>query len=278
MISALKKYYENCGISALRFNCKHFKECRAECDEKSKFTTAREPYIGKYYGKKGIPKLLFLSLDSGDEEGNPELKTIQAMREGALKLKPEQIPKGRHWYITHQFAWILFDEFNKNSDSNLDIGHTDEKMHFYPKNEIYKIMPYFAHTNSAKCCMNKQHSKQANKILFANCRGYIPKEIKIFDPHILVTQGDYAKKVIEEAIRNGIFSLKNPRNFRKANKKKPDVMIIEIRNNKPVEWIHHYHPRSFGHFYPKNYHKFRAYGKKAVQFLAKNYPELKSPK
>jgi hypothetical protein len=273
MISSLKKYYESCGISALGFSCMHYDECRAECDQISKFTTAREPYIGSHYGKKGIPKLLFLSLDSGDEGEDPELKTIHALRKGNLNLKPKEIPKGRHWYITHQFAWVIFDEFNKQTNSKLDIGHTDEKMHFYPENEIYKIMPYFAHTNSAKCCMNKPQAKQANKKLFTNCRGYIPKELELFKPHILVTQGDFARKVVEEAIVKEIFSLIKPRKIHKTNKKWPDIMIIEINKNKPLHWIHHYHPRS-GHFFPKNYYNYRTYAKKAVHFIAKYYPEL----
>jgi len=271
------RYYEKCGISALGFKCKHFKECRSECEDKSKFTKAREPYIGKYYGKKGIPKLLFLSLDSGDEKMNPKLKTIQALREGNLNLKPKEIPKGRHWYKTHQFAWVFFDELNRLSKSRWDVGNTNRKLFFEPATEIYKIMPYFAHTNSAKCCMNNAHAKQANKTLFVNCRGYIPEEIKIFNPNILVTQGNFARIVIEGAVKNNEFSLVKTRNISKANIHKSDFNIIEIKVNKPALWIHHYHPSNYGTFFKKIYNKYRVYARGAAQFIVKNYPELTGP-
>ena len=277
MIRALKKYYEKCGISALGFKCKHYKECRSECEDKSKFTKAREPYIGKYYGKKGIPKLLFLSLDSGDEKKNPKRKTIEALREGNLKLKPKEIPRGRHWYKTHQFAWVIFDELNQRTELGWDIGNTNSKLFFEPATEIYKIMHYFAHTNSVKCSMNNAHAKQANKRLFVNCRGYILEEIKIFNPHILVTQGNFARIAIEEAVKNKKFSVIKKKNISKANPNKPDFITIEIKGDKPALWIHHYHPNNYGTFFKKIYNKYRVYAKEAAQFIVKNYPELIRP-
>ena len=156
------RYYEKVGISALGFKCKHYRECRSECEDKSKFTKAREPYIGEYYGKKGIPKLLFLSLDSGDEVPCPQCKTIKALREANLIWEPEGRLKTKHWYRTHQFAWAVFNGLNKVSLSKWDIGKVNARMHFDPVKEIHKIKAYFAHTNSAKCCMNNIHAKQAS--------------------------------------------------------------------------------------------------------------------
>jgi hypothetical protein len=274
MIAALRKYYDKCGISALNFNCKHLRECRSECEDRNKFTTAREPYIGKYYGKKGLPKLLFLSLDSGDENKDPKTKTIEAMRRGNHRLSPQEMPKQRHWYKTHQFAWVIFDEIIKLSKWTMDIGKTDSRLFFEPETEIYKIMPFFSHTNSAKCCMNNEHAKQANRILFSNCREYIHEEIRIFDPHILVTQGNYAKMAIENAIKLGRFSLKNERNVSMANKKMPDFRIIEVNTKRPAVWIHHYHPSNYGIFNTKVYPKYRDYTKAAARFVADKYPEL----
>jgi len=274
MIKALMSYYDRVGISALGFNCKHLKECMSVCQNKKKFTTAREPYIGSYYGKKGLPKLLFLSLDSGDENKDPKTKTIEAMREGNLRLSPQDMPKQRHWYKTHQFAWVIFDEIKKLSKWTMDIGKTDSRLLFEPETEIYKIMPFFAHTNSAKCCMNIDHAKQANRILFDNCREYVAGEIRIFDPHILVTQGNYAKMAIENAIKKEVFSLKNERNISMANKKQSDFRIIEVNTKRPALWIHHYHPSNYGVFNNKVYPNYRNYAKAAARFIANNYPEL----
>jgi hypothetical protein len=276
MIKALMSYYDRVGISALGFNCKHLKECMSVCQNKKKFTTAREPYIGEYYSKRGLPKLLFLSLDSGDENKDPKTKTIQAMREGNLHLSLQEFrkKKQRHWYKTHQFAWIIFDEVNRLSKSTIDIGKTNSKLFFEPESEIYKIMPYFAHTNSAKCCMNIDHAKQANRMLFDNCREYIAGEIKILDPHILVTQGNYAKIAIENAIKKKLLVLKEKRNVPITNQKKPDLSIIEVNNKRPALWIHHYHPSNYGVFNTKVYPNYRNYAKAAARFIADNYPEL----
>lgn len=204
----LRKYYKKEGISALNFNCKFYENCRSNCENKRKFVKAREPYIGPKYGKKKIPRLLFLSLDPGWSPILSKKRTIQYMRKSHLAFHRSEIPKGRHWYVTHQFTWIILDEFSKNSDSKLDIGLTNKLIHFDPKREIHKIMPYFAHTNSAKCCENNENSKLANKSMFKNCRAFIPGEVKIFDPHILVTQGQYAQRAIEEAINKGSFTVK----------------------------------------------------------------------
>lgn len=272
-IDRLKKYYKKCGISALKFNCKHYKDCRSKCENISKFTTAREPYIGEYYGKKGIPRLLFLSLDSGDADKDPKDRTIHAMRKGCMNLTPDEIVKPRHWYRTNQFAWVIFDELNKLSKSKWDIGHVNKKMDFDPKEQIHKIKPYFAHTNSAKCCMNNIHAKQANKRLFDNCRDYIPDEIRIFNPHIIITQGLMARKAIGESTINGTFTVKKQRNISKASGKLHDLMIIEINGNTPALWIHHYHPSNYGTFV-KNFDKYRAYAKEAAKFIKNNCPEL----
>lgn len=265
------RYYKKVGISAVGFKCKYYKECRSECEDTSKFTTAREPYIGKHYSKKGVPRLLFLSLDSGDEVTDPQSKTIKALRERSWVPKNKEKPK--HWYKTHQFACVIFDELNKISQSKWDSGNVDKNMDFHPVQEIEKIKSFFAHTNSAKCCMNNKHAKQASKTLFNNCRSYIPEELKIFDPHILVTQGNFARETVEAAVGEGIFSLKKRRNISKASKKH-DFMIIEIKRNKPALWIHHYHPGNWGTFLKKIYPRYRNYAKETAQFIAKNYPEF----
>jgi uracil-DNA glycosylase len=122
--------------------------------------------------------------------------------------------------------------------------------------------------------MNNNHAKQASRILFDNCREYISEEIKIFDPHILVTQGQSAAKAIEHAIINKVFSLKYEKNVSKANLKKPDFKIIEVNTKGPALWIHHYHPSNYGVFNKKVYPKYRDYAKGAAQFIAKHYSEL----
>jgi hypothetical protein len=195
------------------------------------------------------------------------------MRRGNLRFRPKGMPKVRHWYKTHQFAWMVFDELNRHSNLSWKIGQTNKKMFFEPESDIYKIMPFFAHTNSAKCCMNNKRSKVADKELFTNCREYIPDEIKIFSPHILVTQGAYARKAIDHGIKNGSFSKISSKNISKASSTNHDLMVVDINYGKPTLWIHHYHPNNYGTF-AKNYKNYRVYAKQAAKFIGKNYPEL----
>jgi hypothetical protein len=280
MLKKLKGYYDRVGISALAFRCKHYEECKSACEDQSKFTTAREPYIGKFYGKRGLPKLLFLSLDPGDSDGegndkrSRESRTIEGMRKGNLLLSIKEMPKQRHWYKTHQFAWLCFDELRKIANLNLDIGNTDSKTFFKTQTDIDKIKHYFAHTNSVKCCVNNLGSKQANRTLFDNCREYIPPELRIVNPQILVTQGKAAQSVIKQAIKEKIFSLKNERDSAKANRMKLDLQIIEIIPNRPALWIHHYHPSNYGAFNRMVYRNYRNYAKAAIRFVSDKYPEL----
>jgi len=69
MLEQLKNYYKSNGISALNFNCKHQEICRGSCSD---FTTAKEAFVGPEYEKGSIPRLLFLSLDSGSEGKDPQ--------------------------------------------------------------------------------------------------------------------------------------------------------------------------------------------------------------
>jgi len=265
-LAQLKAFYKNEGISAVDFNCKFYQNCRSHCENKRKFAKAREPYIGSKYGKGKIPRLLFLSLDPGESSRYSKKRTIEHMKKGNLNFHPSDIPKGRHWYVTHQFTWIVLDEFRKHSNVKLDIGCTNEKLYFDPPEEIYKIMPYFAHTNSAKCCENNKNSKQANRNLFKNCRSFIADEIKIFNPNIIVTQGKLAQAAIEEAIHTRAFVSKRKNNISKASIIKPDFMVLEINENVPALWIHHYHPNNYGTF-KKNRDKFGRYAREAAKFL-----------
>ena len=219
---------------------------------------------------------MFLSLDSGDADKKEDLqsRTIEAMRIGNLRFTLQEMPKQKHWYKTHQFAWVIFDEINKISNYRFDVGSTDAKLFFNTKADIDTIKPYFAHTNSAKCCMNNKHAEQASRILFENCREYIPEEIKIFDPHILVTQGNYARTAIEDAIKKKFFSMKKEKNLSMANRKKPNLRIVEITLNRSALWIHHYHPSNYGVFNTKVYPKYREHAKNAARFIADNYQEL----
>ena len=157
MLSSLAAYYGAKGIAPEDFRCHHVAECSAESP---RFTTAKASFVGTEYEKGNGPRLLFLSLDSGSAEVDPRRKTIEAVRYRELRENVAALHKNKHWYRTHELAWVLL-------------------RHFHPRLTIDTTSPYFAHVNSAKCCQNKHQRGKANRTLFANCRGFIPGELAI---------------------------------------------------------------------------------------------------
>lgn len=240
LFARLHDYYDENRIGAERFDCRHAKECQGTC---STFSKAKEAYVGDRYGADGLPRLVFLSLDSGDggEQWHANLeeaaraRTLEALQahENGLDIVAwaESHPRYRnhHWYQTHELALALLDKVR----GALEIG---------------SIHRYFAHTNSAKCSLNKKGRSQADRRLFQNCRPYIPSELRILAPDILVTQGRWAKVAVSKGFPGALKPLARARevaadagNYRTISL--PDREII---------WFHTYHPRFGGYWRQKD--------------------------
>ena len=269
MIKELQRFYDENKISPLNFNCKYYNSCISGAVNRKKFTRGHGIWVGKEYEKGEVPKLLFLSLDSGSAELDPNKRTMEAAREWNLKWLPGKGDKPRHWYRTQQFAWHMFNEFNNTFSTTLDIGNVDENYDFKPLIEIHKIKPYYAAANSAKCCMNNERRSQADSILFKNCSEYILRELAILHPDILVTQGKYARMVAEKM---QIKKILHKENISGASRREDDFHIVQINNDKIIVWIHHYHPNNYGTFW-KNRNKYELYAQKAASFIKHYYGE-----
>ena len=267
MIEKLKKYYVDNEIYPLNFNCKHYNSCISKAENREKFTKGHGIWVGPEYEKGRVPKLLFLSLDSGSAEPDPKKRTMEAAEEWNLKWLPGKGDKAKHWYRTQQFAWHVFNEFNNTFNTALDIGNVDENYDFKPVTQIHKIKPFYSATNSAKCCMNNELRSQADSILFENCREYILGELSILAPDILVTQGKYARMVAETINRIKVLHKKN---ISGASAKEEDYHVIQLVNGKPLIWIHHYHPNNYGTFW-KNREKYKVYAQKAAGSIKEYY-------
>ena len=241
MLTKLENYYRECGILSTDFRC----ECRATCQSGlpltppnaerenvaqwwNTFTEARSAYVGDRYGEV-VPRLLFVSLDprsalkSDDPDYNfvaPETRTPLGVRVGmerVMGLLSDGIDSSRRPRLggTNALAERILQEF----PTALKGGH---------------VMRVYAHTNAAKCCMNKEGGKEADRILFKNCRSYLRGEINILSPDIIVTQGGKAKRAVAHAFRGDAIK---------------EVCIrawtIECDERK-MFWWHTYHPSSFG--------------------------------
>ncbi|MDE2740273.1 MAG: hypothetical protein OXI58_01675 [Gemmatimonadota bacterium] len=223
MIQELKNYYYANGISAFGFRCHFANSCRLFCDN---FVEAKEAYVGSEYDKqKGtLPRVLFLSSDPGGGDPNPQTRTMEAVRRSEEECDPESLPKNGHWHHTHKLAWILLKKFNPNL-------------------QFKDICPYFAHTNSAKCCEDYNQRAQSADRLFENCRGYIPREIQILDPDILITQGDSAKWAVEYGFSQSTTLIEIDSASDHCN-----YHLIQM-NGKEVLWFASYHPNNPGGLY-----------------------------
>ena len=78
MLAELRQYYEANGISALKFSCPHYENCSQDCP---KFTKAKEAFVSTGYEDHTLPRVLFLSLDSGDADPKAKNKTLENIRE-----------------------------------------------------------------------------------------------------------------------------------------------------------------------------------------------------
>ena len=214
MFQRLYRYYEDNGILSTSFTCPCKEQCRGDSQ---KFTGPKSAFVSTGYENKssGLPRLLFLSLDSGDGDKDDKKRLPEALRHQEEERNVLALHKGKHWYRTHELAWYIFKRFDPC------IGLEDAKNHF-------------AHANSAKCCMNKPGRKKANSILFRNCQKYLLGELEILCPDIIVTQGAEAKKAVE--------SFYEPL-------ERIDEYASTIRMDfRKVFWLHTYHPAGYGKF------------------------------
>ena len=171
MLRRLTAFYESHGISPVNFHCPSRSECAAGSPD---FTEAKMSSVPPRYGMPGLPRLLFLSLDSGSGSSDPRERTAEAVRQWNVECDVAALPRNKHWYRTHELAFELLRQFK-------------------PDLTVPETRLCFAHVNSAKCCQNKSGRKRADSILFENCRRFIPAELGLLGPDVVVTQGGRRK-------------------------------------------------------------------------------------
>ena len=113
ILTRLAAYYEVKGIAPNDFpdfRCRHKKACSAGSLQ---FTTTKASFVGPEYAKGNGPRLLFLSLDSGSAETDWRRRTIEAVQHDELREDVGALHKGKHWYLTHELAWVLLRHFHR---------------------------------------------------------------------------------------------------------------------------------------------------------------------
>lgn len=215
MLSELRDFYEKNGILSTKFTCRYKQQCAANCRE---FTGPKSAFVSTGYERGDLPRLLFLSLDSGSGEKIDECRLPVAVRQQEeIDRVFSNLHKGKHWYRTHELAWHILKRFD-------------------PTITLDEIRGYFAHANAAKCCMNNPQNKKANATLFRNCQGYIGEELAILRPQIIVTQGNEARAAIASV---------RPNLLRRIDEFASEIEI----DSQKMFWLHTYHPRNWGSFH-----------------------------
>ena len=212
MFGQLEAYYRDEGILSTSFTCPFQCVCSGG---REAFTGPKSAFVSSGYERGDLPRLLFLSLDSGSGEESAEARLPTAVRAELEQANDIPNPKGLHWYRTYELAWYILKQFRPL------------------KRE--QVNQYFAHANSAKCCQNKRGRSQADPKLFKNCRGYLAGELRVLRPDIVVTQGDWAKSGMNSIVE--------------IQERIDKFACIARFDGRAVFWLHTYHPCRFSDFY-----------------------------
>jgi hypothetical protein len=177
MIDLLTAYYDEAGILSTNFHCPYYEQCVIGSVNLIKGKAA---FIGTDYESHSLPRILFVSLDPGSDSSFelPENRTPEGVRAVESKQNWQSFNPLLHWHATHKFAVLIAQIFQPS------ITYRDA-------NRI------FAHTNSAKCCAVKKGNDMSPAVLYKNCRSFLPQELKLLDPDIIIGQGGNAQKAIE---------------------------------------------------------------------------------
>ena len=244
LVDDVQRYYQEARISPTDFHCLHEDECRVGC---AHFTQAREPYVGREYERGAHPRLLFLSLDPGSiEDADPDKRTTRWLQqvegEGFLRDPSQWWRNGRHvdrhWMYTYKLAFDLLQPLVPELAVVPDVRH------------------YFAHTNSAKCCMNNPGRREAAWRLFDNCRSFVEGELAVLRPDILVTQGVAAREVV----RASSFVC------RKMASTSCPYSVLDLEGRQVI-WFHTYHPSYYRRFFSQKKECWPVWARAAKEFM-----------
>jgi uracil-DNA glycosylase len=137
---------------------------------------------------------------------------------------------------------------------------------FKPDLTVASTPQYFAHVNSATCCQNNRGRSEASDVLFDNCRPFIPEEIRILRPDLIVTQGGRARQVIEGAFRTQ----------REMSMGSCRAHVIPGGEREEL-WIQTHHPSGYGHFRRQQSDCWDAFASLVGMFAARAVPISSRP-
>jgi uracil-DNA glycosylase len=162
----LRDFYDAEGISVADFRCPHAQKCILAAGDRPLHHGA-EAHIGSQYGH--VIRFVVVSLDTGNESSDlGERRRIIEDLWGDEKLNP-------HMKGTTELMLGLFKGLIPEGES----PH-----------------PYYSMINAAKCSGADGSRDMVSRELYHNCRNFSLTEIKLLEPHVIITQGNQAANVL----------------------------------------------------------------------------------
>ena len=244
----LDHYYERVGISPVEdsrgdydemfssFCCPKKDDCRKVCckayrpldrDEKFTFSPRTEGVeVSRYYKDKksrgdSIPRIVVVSLSA---------PMPSAEKESPSLTRPT--PLNTHWRETLAMVRSLLHPFIAPEQFPEPVENEES--------ESKKIVEeLFVHVRTAKCCSNG--SSQEHGQVYKNCGHYLSEELRILEPDVIVTQGDYAHDQSKEHVFDMDTAVEKVECIANSI-----ARIVNLReDNGEVCWLRTYHPRSW---------------------------------
>lgn len=218
LMEQLQGYYQSEGISPESFTCRHEACCKGTC---STFVQATMPFIGRSYSGGDLPRLLFVSSDPGSGEASIEHRTLEGMQRWHDSNPVSGFRPQTHWWRTHEFARLLFRSFGVDLD-------------------IEDVTQHIALVNSAKCNLNRTNHAEALPRMFTRCREFLPAEVEILAPDIMVSQGIHAHAALAYGFGVDCLGL--------GRECQHHPVVLKAGT---AHWIHTYHPNARGGLYQR---------------------------
>ena len=218
------QWYRENELDPWDFHCPHLPECSAEASD-DEFVTATPPTIGERYEEGTIPRLLVISSEAASDNGLPQKG--DGFTTSGIDPRAHDHPGGKHWSETYRIV--------------LEIQRT-----FDPELSLEQARCCFAHERAVKCTASKDDSSESSDTLFQNCRGFIPDQLTVYRPDIILTQGRRA----QWAVRGGDYLSMD--DWRSCGREGHDCeyRVIKVSDELQPLWIRTYHPTSRPQYYP----------------------------
>ena len=248
MQEQLNQYYKDVGIAPVSgssypemfkaFKCEDKKDdCLKACLEayeknfstkegfrfapRTEGVTISQYYQNRQYKGDHIPRIVVVSLS---------VPRPWEERDNKPAANPKTPWQGFHWRETLAMVRSLLHPFIASENFPEPATYSEAESR-------WEIEELFVHVRTAKCCSNANRGSEEPSKVYANCGGYLGKELSILEPDVIVTQGN---KAHGEAEKHAFGAMEKEDGL---GLKHPFGYIVKTKEgNRRVYWLRSYFP------------------------------------